>query len=180
MTLVSVSMSANSLCDSDDHQKFRSVDAIRVSSARPVSVVHAGSSKFASFSTCRRKTEGRISRAVQISKIDRRDGLVLPRSIRLMKALSYPAFAASASWLIFCCVRRFRNNSPKATEGSIRELGFLEAATPHCGTASILRAAYNTFGDRPAWTLASNSFQRTKSGEEAKRVRRQPNTALTC
>ncbi len=38
-----------------------------------------------------------MSRAVQISKIDRKEGLVLPRSMRLIKALSYPAFAASAS-----------------------------------------------------------------------------------
>lgn len=102
-----------------------------------IPLVYAGRSKFAAFSTCRRKTEGRISRAVQMSKIERKDGLVFPSSIRLMKARSYPAFAANASWLIFCCVRRFRKSSPKATEGSVLELGVLEAATPHCGTASI-------------------------------------------
>jgi hypothetical protein len=98
---------------------------------------YAGRSKFAAFSTCRRKTEGRMSRAVQMSKIERRDGLVFPSSIRLMKARSYPAFAAKASWLIFCCVRRFRNSTPKATEGSVFGLSVLDVATPHCGTASI-------------------------------------------
>jgi hypothetical protein len=50
--------------------------------------VYAGSSKFASFSTCRRKTEGLMSRDVQISKIERKDGLVFPSSMRLMKARS--------------------------------------------------------------------------------------------
>lgn len=112
--------------------------------------VHVGRSKFASFSTCRRKTEGRISRAVQMSKIERRDGLVFPSSIRLMKARSYPAFAANVSWLIFCCARRFRRSTPKATEGSVFGLFVLEVATPHCGTASILRAAYNSCGGRSA------------------------------
>jgi hypothetical protein len=64
--------------------------------------VYAGNSKFAAFSTCLRKTEGRISSALQISKMERNEGFVLPRSMRLMNALSYPAFAANASWLIFC------------------------------------------------------------------------------
>ena len=118
--------------------------------------VHEGNSKLADFSTRRRKTEGRISKAVQISNMERRDGLVLPRSMRLMNALSYPAFAARASWLIFCSVRRLRNNSPKTTEGSLFGLFVFDVATPHCGTASILRAAYNSCGGRSAYNVASD------------------------
>ena len=118
--------------------------------------VHEGNSKLAAFSTRRRKTEGRISNAVQISNMERRDGLVLPRSMRLMNALSYPAFAARASWLIFCSVRRLRNNSPKTTEGSLFGLFVFDVATPHCGTASILRAAYNSCGGRSAYNVASD------------------------
>lgn len=37
-----------------------------------------------------------MSRAVQISKIERKDGLVFPSSIRLINAPSYPALAAKA------------------------------------------------------------------------------------
>jgi len=119
----------------------------------------------AAFSTRRRKTEGRISKAVQISNMERRDGFVLPRSMRLMNALSYPAFAARASWLIFCSVRRLRNNSPKTTEGSLFGLFVFDVATPHCGTASILRAAYNSCGGRSAHNATFDQLTRGSARE---------------
>lgn len=50
--------------------------------------VGGGSSKFASFSTLRRRTEGLTFNAAQISKMLRRDGLVFPNSIKLMNARS--------------------------------------------------------------------------------------------
>src|SRR5580704_13127309 len=49
-----------------------------------------GNSKPDNCSTCRRNTEGFIPSEPQISKILRRDGFVLPNSMRLMKARSYP------------------------------------------------------------------------------------------
>ena len=113
------------------------------SSAYPFAV---GSSKPDNCSTCRRNTDGFISIEAQMSKMLRNDGFVLPSSIRLMKARSYPDFAASASWLIFNRVRCFRSSCPNAAEGSRFGLSLEVEATPQCGTASILRAAYNTFG----------------------------------
>src|ERR1700723_1197722 len=87
----------NALLGSKRNQIIHGVgpQVIHVLQEKPL--VYAGRSKFAAFSTCRRKTEGRMSRAVQMSKMERRDGLVFPSSIRLMKARSYPAFAARAS-----------------------------------------------------------------------------------
>ena len=135
---------------------------------------YEGSSKLAAFSTRRRKTEGRISNAVQISNIERREGLVLPRSMRLMNALSYPAFAAKASWLIFCSVRRLRSNSPKTTEGSLFGLFVFDVATSHCGTASILRAAYNSCGGslRCVYHSSLNVSTRGPASEPRKRFKR--------
>ena len=54
--------------------------------------------------------------------------------------------AARASWLIFSRNRCFRSNCPNAADGSRFGLSFEGDATPQCGIASILRAAYNTFG----------------------------------
>lgn len=47
-----------------------------------------GKEKPESCSTCLRKTEGFISNELQMSKMLRSDGLVLPNSIRLIKARS--------------------------------------------------------------------------------------------
>ena len=113
-----------------------------------------GSLKPDSCSTCLRNTDGLISRELQISKMLRREGLVLPNSMRLINARSYPDLAPSASWLIFNRNRRFRSSCPNATEGSRFGLFFAEDATTQCGTASILRAAYNTCGRRQRGYIA--------------------------
>jgi len=47
-----------------------------------------GNSKPDNCSTCRRKTEGFIPSEPQMSKMLRKDGLVFPNSMRLMKARS--------------------------------------------------------------------------------------------
>lgn len=69
-------------------------------------------------------------------------------------------------------MRRFRNSTPKATEGSILAFGVLEVATIHCGTASILRAAYDTGTSkkaaaalRAALTLRIDANQETSQTE---------------
>ncbi len=69
-----------------------------------------GSSKLASFSTSRRNADGLIDSDPQMSKMLLREGLVFPNSMRLIKARSYPALAARASWLIFCRNRCFRSS----------------------------------------------------------------------
>ena len=69
-----------------------------------------------SCSTCRKNTDGLISSELQISKMLRREGFVLPNSMRLINARSYPDLAPRASWLIFNRNRRFRSSCPNATD----------------------------------------------------------------